>query len=157
VAARKPPPREAREVGVVVDASVILKLVLPEDGSEEVGRLWRQWAEQDTEIAAPFLLAYEVTSVLRNKVFRGELSPEAGEAAFVASRAQEVALRHPEGIRKEPGGLRRPGTSPRATTRLTSHSPNCWTVNSGRRIAGWTRTFERRCRDCGSSPADLSM
>lgn len=105
MAARKPPPREAREVGVVVDASVILKLVLPEDGSEEVGRLWRQWAEQDTEIAAPFLLAYEVTSVLRNKVFRGELSPEAGEAAFVASRAQEVALRHPEGIEERAWGI----------------------------------------------------
>ncbi len=57
--------------------------------------------ERDTEIVAPFLLAYEVVSVLRNKVFRKELPPEAGEAAFVAFRSQEVLLLHPDGIEEK--------------------------------------------------------
>lgn len=87
--------------GVVVDASVVLKLLLPEERTDAVRRLWGRWVEQETEVAAPFLLAYEVVSVLRNKVFRGELPPEAGEAAFVAFRAQEITLLHPDGIEEK--------------------------------------------------------
>lgn len=90
-------PRARRE-GVVVDASVVLKLLLPEEGAQRVRQLWRGWVERDTEVAAPFLLAYEVTAVLRDKVFRGELSPEAGDAAFAAFRSQQVSLLHPDGI-----------------------------------------------------------
>lgn len=90
------PSRRGR--GVVLDASVVLKLLMPEALSEIVRRLWGRWVERETEIVAPFLLAYEVLSVLRNKVFRGELPPEAGEAAFVAFRAQDIAFLHPDGL-----------------------------------------------------------
>ncbi len=86
---------------MVIDASILLKLLLPEKRSDDIRRLWGRWVEQDAEIVAPFLLAYEVVSVLRNKVFRGELSPEAGEAAFVAFRSQEVSLLHPDGIEEK--------------------------------------------------------
>lgn len=105
-APRAPAPR-LLERGVVIDASVLLKLLLPEDQSDTVRRLWGKWVEEDTQIAAPFLLAYEVTSVLRNKVFRGELPPEAGEAAFVAFRTQEISLLHPEGIEEKMWALAR--------------------------------------------------
>ena len=98
---RRPPQRRARQAAIVVDASVFLKLLLPEELSDEVRRLWGEWVEHDTEVAAPFLLAYEVTSVLRNKVFRREISREAGEAAFAAFRTQEVSLLHPEGIEEK--------------------------------------------------------
>ena len=92
----------SREIrGVVVDASVVLKLLLPEDQSGTVHRLWARWLEQDREIAAPFLLAYEVTSVLRNKMVRREVPPEAGEAAFLAYRSQEISLHHPDGIEEK--------------------------------------------------------
>jgi predicted nucleic acid-binding protein len=57
------------------------------------------------EVAAPFLLADEVISVLRNKVFRGELLPEAGEAALAAFLTQEVSLLHPHGIEEKAWGL----------------------------------------------------
>jgi len=80
-----------REGGVVVDASVVLKLLLPDERTASVRRLWGRWVEQDTKIVAPFLLAYEVVSVLRNKVFRGELPPEAGEVAFVTFGAQGIS------------------------------------------------------------------
>jgi predicted nucleic acid-binding protein len=94
-----------REEGVVVDASVVLKLLLPEEHSETVHRVWSRWVERDTELVAPFLLAYEVVSVLRNKVVRGELTPEGGDAAFVAFRSQEIALRHPDGIEEKAWAL----------------------------------------------------
>ena len=101
MAAPRPPSPRLRERGVVIDASVFLKLLLPEEQSDAVRRLWGKWVEEDTQITAPFLLAYEVTSVLRNKVFRGELPSEAGEAAFVAFRTQEISLLHPEGIEEK--------------------------------------------------------
>lgn len=102
--ANAPSPKK-RQRGVVIDASVILKLLLPEEQSETVRSLWTRWIEQEAEIVAPFLLAYEVISVLRNKVFRGELPPEAGEAAFSAFRSQDISLLHPDGIEEKAWGL----------------------------------------------------
>ena len=90
--------QQGRQGTVVIDASVALKLLLPEEGSDAVRRLWGQWVSQAVEVVAPFLIAFEVPSVLRNKVFRGELPPEAGEAAFVAFRTQEISLLHPDGM-----------------------------------------------------------
>jgi|GEM_PF-35310 len=83
---------------VVVDASFVLKLVLPEEHSDRVRRAWGKWVEQGVEVFAPYLLVYEVTSVLRHKVFRGELAPEEGEAALLAIQAQGIRLLHPEGL-----------------------------------------------------------
>jgi predicted nucleic acid-binding protein len=83
---------------VVVDACFALKLVLPEDYSERVRQMWESWVKEGTDISAPYLLTYEVVSVLRNKVFRGELSPEEGEAAFLAIKAQGICLLHVEGL-----------------------------------------------------------
>ena len=39
--------------------------------------------------------------MLRNKVFRREISREAGEAALAAFRAQDDSLLHPEGIEEK--------------------------------------------------------
>jgi predicted nucleic acid-binding protein len=102
------------ERGVVIDASVMLKLLLPEQGSDAVHGLWREWIERDAEITAPFLLAYEVVSVLRNKVFRRELAPEAGDAAIAAFLTQEVSLLHPHGIEETTWALARRWNLPAA-------------------------------------------
>lgn len=83
---------------VVVDASFALKLVLPEEHSDHVRRMWESWIKEGTDVSAPYLLIYEVASVLRNKVFRGELSPEEGEAALLAIDAQGIRLLHIEGL-----------------------------------------------------------
>lgn len=99
---------------VVIDASVMLKLLLPEEGSDAVHGRWREWVEADTEITAPFLLAYEVVSVLRNKVFRRELPPEAGDAAIAAFLSQEVSLLHPHGIEETAWALARRWNLPAA-------------------------------------------
>ena len=83
---------------VVVDASFALKLVLPENYSERVRQMWESWVKEGTEVSAPYLLTYEVVSVLRNKVFRGELSPEEGEGALLVIQAQGIRLLHVEGL-----------------------------------------------------------
>lgn len=83
---------------VVVDASFALKLVLPEEYSDRVRQVWGKWVREGVEVSAPYLLAYEVTSVLRHKVFCGELTLEEGEAALLTIQAQGILLLHSEGL-----------------------------------------------------------
>ena len=83
---------------VVVDASFVLKLILPEEYSEQVRQMWEWWVRKEVEVSAPYLLTYEVVSVLRHKVFRGELVLEEGEAALLAIQAQGIMLLHPKGL-----------------------------------------------------------
>jgi predicted nucleic acid-binding protein len=56
---------------VCVDASLVIKLVVEETYSSETRTLWREWFQEGRTIAAPPLLRYEVTSVLRKHVTRG--------------------------------------------------------------------------------------
>jgi len=58
---------------VCVDASVALKLVLNEEYSDKAHALWASWVDSDVEIIAPCHLAFEVTSVIRNHVYHGEI------------------------------------------------------------------------------------
>lgn len=81
---------------VCVDASLALKLVLGEDDSPQAIALWRQWIEDEAIVAAPPLLGYEVTSVLRSKVSRGLLRPEHGDEAFAAIHAQQIRYWAPD-------------------------------------------------------------
>lgn len=81
-----------------IDASLALKLVLPDPDSPTVRALWQRWVDAKVELVAPPLWIYEVTSALRNKVSRRLLSPQAGEAAFQAIHAQGVRFLHPPGL-----------------------------------------------------------
>ena len=54
---------------ICVDASVALKLVLDEEGSDAAYALWASWVAEELEIIAPCHLAFEVTSVIRNHVY----------------------------------------------------------------------------------------
>ena len=83
---------------VCVDANLVLKLVLVEDDSTRARALWAQWIADDRVILAPPLLAFEVTSVIRNKVHRQMLSAEAGENAFRAVHAQNIRFLYPDGL-----------------------------------------------------------
>lgn len=67
---------------VCVDACLVLKLVLYEPDSAESAALWESWLASGETIVAPPLLGCETTSVVRSRVYRGVLNPEAGEAAF---------------------------------------------------------------------------
>lgn len=83
---------------VCVDASLALKLVLGEADSPQAIALWRHWIDENITVAAPPLLAYEVTSVLRTKVYRGLLAPETGDGAFREIHAQGIRYVTPENL-----------------------------------------------------------
>ncbi len=83
---------------VCVDSSLALKLVLVEEDSPKVQRLWDTWVDADVKIVAPFLLAFEGTSVIRNEMYRGLVPPEEGELMFKAFHLLGVRLLHPDGL-----------------------------------------------------------
>ena len=79
---------------VCVDASFILKMVLPEDYSDKVHLIWTGWIEKRKSIHAPYLLIYETRSVIRNKIYRDELTLEEGIEASEVLREQEIIFYH---------------------------------------------------------------
>lgn len=81
---------------ICVDASLALKLVLEEEDSDKAHALWASWIADELEVIAPYHLAFEVTSVIRNHVYRREISAEAGRGAFDAIQAQGIRLIHPD-------------------------------------------------------------
>ncbi len=94
----EPKPRVERGGGgtICVDASLALKLVLEEEDSDKAHALWASWVADELEIIAPCHLAFEATSVIRNHVYRGEISAEAGQGAFEALRVQGIKFIHPD-------------------------------------------------------------
>jgi len=74
--------------------------VLVEEDSPLVHELWDRWIDEGVEIVAPPLLAFEGTSVIRNKVHRGLVPSEEGELMFEALQAQGVKLLYPEGLHR---------------------------------------------------------
>ena len=67
---------------VCVDASLALTLVLPDERSEHVEDLWSRWQREQITPFGPPLLYAEVPSVLRQAVFHGRLTSQAGDVAF---------------------------------------------------------------------------
>jgi predicted nucleic acid-binding protein len=83
---------------VCADASLTLKLVLDEPDSTLAEALWSHWQTGDVTIIAPTLWAYEVTSVIRNRVYRS-LYPADDEAEALRTLfALEVQLLTPDGL-----------------------------------------------------------
>jgi predicted nucleic acid-binding protein len=83
---------------ICVDASLALKLVLVEKDSSTAQQLWDTWANAGAEIIAPSLLAFEGTSVIRNKMQRGLVPPDEAELMFKAFHLLGVKYLHPEGL-----------------------------------------------------------
>ena len=75
---------------VCVDASIVIKLLVEEPDSALVDALWASWIEDDARVIAPSLLCYEITAVLRKKVYRGQLSEAIASAAL--STALSLAM-----------------------------------------------------------------
>lgn len=66
---------------VCLDASVVLKLVLPEPGSEKAVQLVDGVLMNHGGLIGPAFLLAEALSVLRGKVLRGLMAPEDAEEA----------------------------------------------------------------------------
>ena len=83
---------------VCIDASLALKLVLDAVDSDIARLLWADWAKQQATLVAPVLWGYEVTSVIRNRTFRGKHPPALEAETVAALRKLPVQLLQPEGI-----------------------------------------------------------
>lgn len=83
---------------VCVDASFVLKVVLPEPGSERVRAKWASWIHDGVVVIAPWLWMFETHSVLRRKSARHEMTdPEARDAWRILHR-QGIRTVHPRGL-----------------------------------------------------------
>jgi len=78
----------------VVDASVAVKWLIPEEHSECAMRLLDGWLEGGLELDAPGLLRLEVTNALRRYVERGVI--DAGKAREGLGIFREIALDYHE-------------------------------------------------------------
>jgi predicted nucleic acid-binding protein len=83
---------------ICVDASFIVKLVLPEPKHELVRAQWSGWLGQGMTIVAPWLWLFEVHSVLRRKVVRQELGEVHAAHVWRLLRRQGIRTVHPRGL-----------------------------------------------------------
>lgn len=67
---------------VCVDASLAIKLVVRECFSDRALDLWQNWLESGVEPIAPPIFPFEVSSVIRNRYVRNELTAKEAERAF---------------------------------------------------------------------------
>lgn len=81
---------------VAVDASFLLKMFLPENKSDQAEELWRAWVGDHVEIVAPTLIIFEVSSVIRNKVFRRILTEREGRELVSMLRQLDISLVYDE-------------------------------------------------------------
>lgn len=86
---------------VCIDANLALKLIFAEKDSAKAQHLWDTWIDADVEITAPFLLAFEGTSVICNKMQRGLIPPDEAELMFKAFHFLGVKYLHPENLHQK--------------------------------------------------------
>ena len=83
---------------VCVDASLILRMLVPGPMSDWALAILDEWERRDVLLTAPTLLGYEVTSSLRRLVHLGEITASEGEEAFKRFRAMGVRLSYRPGV-----------------------------------------------------------
>jgi len=80
---------------VCVDASLAIKVVVPEAGSDKADALFNQWADEETQLIAPVFFEVETDSILRQKAsLRRELTADQAQRAFASLRALPIETRH---------------------------------------------------------------
>jgi predicted nucleic acid-binding protein len=92
---------------VCADASLSLKLVIPEALSDRAQALWMSWHSKQIKVIAPSLWAYEVTSVVRNKAYRGLIDKELESEVLTAVHHLPVQLFRPENLHRRAWELAR--------------------------------------------------
>jgi predicted nucleic acid-binding protein len=67
---------------LVVDASVVVKWLLPEDGHAEAVRIQERFQDEEIDLIAPYLVIAEVANVLWKRERRGDLDSRAARRCF---------------------------------------------------------------------------
>jgi predicted nucleic acid-binding protein len=86
---------------VCVDASLAIKVIIPEPYSDRAISLWESWVENDVERIAPPFFPFEVASVIRGKYVRRQLASEEARSAFDIFTHLGFTLLMPEELLKE--------------------------------------------------------
>jgi predicted nucleic acid-binding protein len=81
---------------LVVDASLIFRLILPGSRQAEMQSLVARWLAEGYEMHAPSLWAYELTSALCKTVHFGQVTSEEGERALALGLRLGVRLVAPD-------------------------------------------------------------
>ena len=80
---------------VCVDASLAIKAVVPEAGSDKTDALFTQWASENTQLIAPVFFEVETDSILRQKVsLRRELTVDQAQRAFASVQGLPIKITH---------------------------------------------------------------
>lgn len=77
---------------VCLDSSVVLKLVLPEGDSQQAKALWQFIIVARQRAVAPLLFPFEVTSTLRKRAYRGDISDAYSLSALRQILSLEIKL-----------------------------------------------------------------
>jgi len=85
----------------VVDASIVLRLVLPDMLREPCKALIARLVGEGFELIAPALWAYETTSALCKAVHFGVLTPEEGKRALAQVMTLGVRLVPPDDVQNQ--------------------------------------------------------
>lgn len=97
-----------------VDASLVVRVLVPGQYSDRALDALAGWQEDGTQLVAPALLAFEVTSVLRRLVHLRELTAEEGDQALEGFLRLDVRLLSRRGIFPLAWRLARELNQPRA-------------------------------------------
>lgn len=79
---------------ICVDASLVIKWLLNEEGSDTAIELLDRWKKEGNQLIAPGLIDYEIGSVLRKKILRGLLQPEDLLPLFDLYKQMDLLLFH---------------------------------------------------------------
>jgi predicted nucleic acid-binding protein len=144
---------------VCVDAGISLKRVFLDEPDSELARvLWAEWHGRGATVIAPNLWAYEVTSVIRNKVHRGRLAPELEQETLLAVHQLPLKLMAPDGLHRRASEIARYFRQPAAydahyLALAQMHDCTFWTAderlfNTIRQEFAWVHWLgERRSAD----------
>jgi len=86
---------------VCIDASLAVKLLVQEPYSDRAAFLWRGWIEEDIERIVPSFFPFEVTSTIRRKCIRKQLTEEEAEEAFNIFAAFDFVVLKPRTLLRE--------------------------------------------------------
>ena len=76
------------------DASLAIKVIVPETGSDKADVLFDRWASEGVQLIAPAFFEVE-TDILRQKAsLRRELTADQAQRAFASLRALPIKTRH---------------------------------------------------------------
>ncbi len=80
---------------LTIDASLVIKLIVPGPNQAVYEQLFTDWAEADYQLYAPTLWAYEVTSALSKLVRFGELSVASAQRGLAMAHSMDIQLHPP--------------------------------------------------------------